>query len=146
VLNKYSIAKILSKSKTIAVVGLSMEPRKDSYKVAEYLQSQGYKIIPINPSANQILSEKSYDSIVELPENLKKTVDVIDIFRPSNEVSEIITQAIKMKKRYDKPDVIWMQLNIFDINGSKEARNAGIDVIMDKCMMIEHKRLFHKDY
>jgi len=135
------IKQILSKYKNIAVVGLSKNPEKDSYIVAEYLKNKGYKIIPVNPTAQEILGEKCYKSLEDLPENLKKSIEIVDIFRPSQDVGPIVEQAIQLKKEFRKPYVVWMQLGIVNLEAAKKAEEAGMVVIMDKCIMREHKKL-----
>ena len=135
------IKQILSKYKNIAVVGLSKNPEKDSYIVAEYLKNKGYKIIPVNPTAQEILGEKCYKSLKDLPENLKKSLEIVDIFRPSQDVEPIVEQAIQLKKEFGKPYVVWMQLGIVNLEVAKKAEEAGMVVIMDKCIMREHKKL-----
>lgn len=126
------IIKILKESKTIAVVGCSRDPEKDAHKVPKYLKEQGYRIIPVNPFANEILGEKVYKTLSEI----KEPVDVVDIFRPSDEVLGVVKEAIKLK-----PKVIWMQLGIRNEEAAKLAEQNGIKVVMNSCMMIEHKRL-----
>ncbi len=135
------IKQILSKYKNIAVVGLSKNPEKDSYIVAEYLKDKGYKIIPVNPTAQEILGEKCYKSLEDLPENLKKSLEIVDIFRPSQDIEPIVEQAIQLKKEFRKPYVVWMQLGIVNLEAAKKAEEAGMVVIMDKCIMREHKKL-----
>jgi predicted CoA-binding protein len=125
-------AKVLAKYKTIAVVGLSRDPSKDSSKVASYMKSAGYKIIPVNPSAEEILGEKVYKDLTDIPEK----VDVVNVFRPSEEVGPIVDKAIKIGAK-----AVWMQLGIIDEEAAKKASDAGLDVVMDWCMMTEHKRL-----
>ncbi|MEE9586104.1 MAG: CoA-binding protein [Nitrososphaerales archaeon] len=127
----------------MAVVGLSRNPEKDSNRVARYLQSKGYRIVPVNPSADEILSEKSYTTLLDLPEDLKSSIDVVDIFRPSEDVPPIVDQAVSLKKHFGKPDTVWMQLGIVNEDAARRARDAGIEVVMDRCMMIEHRRLLH---
>lgn len=133
--------KLALKFKTIAIVGLSRDPNKDSYKVAEYLKANGYRIIPINPFTDEILGEKCYKSLLDIPEEIQKTIEVIDIFRPSEDVLPIVEQAIQLKQKYGKPHFIWMQLGIINEKAAELAKSAGLEVVMDKCMMIEHKRL-----
>ena len=133
---------ILEKYRTIAVVGLSRDQSKDSYHVAEYLQSKRYRTIPINPSADQILGQKCYRSLLEIPEEPKKTIEIVDIFRPSQDVPLIVDEAVQLRNRYGKPQVIWMQLGIVNEEAAKKARSAGLAVIMDRCMAQEHRRLF----
>jgi len=136
------IAEILTKHRTVAVVGLSRDPSKDSYGVAEYLKNHGFHIIPVNPTADQILGEKSFKSLLEMPMDVQKTVEIVDIFRPSAEVSPIVEQAIKLKKLHGVPFVVWMQLGIVNEEAADIARKAGLIVVMDRCMMREHRRLF----
>lgn len=132
------IKSILEKHKAVAVVGLSKDPAKDSHRVAKYLKRKGYGIIPINPFADAILGEKCYKTLLDMPE----TVEIVDVFRPAKEVMPIVEQAIEMKKRHGNPRVIWMQLGIVNEEAARRARDAGLTVIMDRCMMAEHKRLF----
>jgi len=139
-LNAEEIKSILKKYKTIAVVGLSKDPAKDSHRVAKYLKAKGYRIIPINPSADVILGEKCYKSLLDVPE----TVEIVDIFRPAKDVPPIVDQAIELKRRLGNPRVIWMQLGIVNEEAAERARNANLTVVMDKCMMKEHKRLSRK--
>ncbi|MEM1586162.1 MAG: CoA-binding protein [Candidatus Bathyarchaeia archaeon] len=105
---------ILDKYKVVAIVGLSKDSSKDSYKVAEYLKKHGFQIIPINPYAEEILGEKSYKSLLDLPLDVQRSLEIIDIFRPSHKVPTIVDQAIKLRKLYGKPHVIWMQLRIMN--------------------------------
>ena len=127
-----SVEEILKQGKTIAVVGLSPNPERDSHRVAKYLQSQGYRIIPVNPMTDQVLGEKSYPDLKSVPE----TIDVVDIFRKSEDVPPIVNEAIDMGA-----PVIWMQLGVVNEEAATKARNAGLAVVMDKCMEVEHKLL-----
>jgi hypothetical protein len=140
-LSQNEIKQILSKSKTIAVVGLSREPEKASYRVAAYLQQQGFRIVPVNPFADEILGEKSYKSLLEIPVEIQKIIDVVDVFRPAKDVPVIMEQAVKLKAMHGKPRVVWMQLGIVNEQAAETAKKAGLTVIMDKCMMVEHQRL-----
>lgn len=139
---KDDVKEILSKYKTVAVVGASRDPSKDSNEVAKYLQSQGFRIIPINPTADKILGEKCYKSLLEMPADVQKTIEIVDVFRPSSETPAIVEQAVKLKERYDKPYVIWMQLGIINEQAAEIARQAGITVVMNRCMMQEHRKVF----
>ncbi len=132
---------ILKNFRTVAVVGLSKDHTKDSHKVAKYLKAKGYRIIPINPFAIEILEEKCYKDLLDIPEEVQKAIDVVCIFRPSEDVPSIIRQAIRLNERYGNLRVIWMQLGIMNEEAAELARNAGLIVVMDKCIMIEHKRL-----
>jgi len=140
-----TVRSILETYKTVAVVGLSRDPEKDSYKVAEYLKSKGYRIVPINPSADEILGERCYKSLLDMPESLQKTVEIIDIFRPSRDVSSIVDEAVELRKKHGKPHVIWMQLGIKNEEAAKRASEAGFEVVMDRCMMNEHKNLHENE-
>jgi predicted CoA-binding protein len=139
-LRRDEIAEILTKYKTIAVVGLSREPDKDSHKVSAYLKKHGFRIIPVNPFADEVLGEKSYKSLIDMPPEIQKTIEVVDIFRPSKDVPPIVEQAIKLKAMYGNPRVVWMQLGIVNEQATEAAKKAGLTVVMNKCMMIEHKR------
>jgi len=133
--------KLVLKCKTIAIVGLSRDSNKDSYKVAEYLKKNGYRIIPINPFADEILGEKCFKSLLETPEEVQKTIEVVEILRPSEEVLPIVEQVIRLKQKHGNPPFIWMQLGIVNMQAAELAEKAGLTVIMNRCMMIEHKRL-----
>ncbi len=135
---------ILKRSKTVAIVGLSKNPEKASFQVAKYLQDAGFEIVPINPTADEILGQKTYKSLVELPPEIRKTIDVVDIFRPSEEAIQIVQQAVQLKNESGKPRVIWMQLGIENQKAAEEARKNGLEVVMDKCMMKEHGKLSGK--
>jgi predicted CoA-binding protein len=141
-LPKDDVKEILTKYKTVAVVGISRDPSKDSHRVAEYLQSQGFRIIPVNPTADEVLGAKSYESLLDMPAEIQRIIEIVDIFRPSADVPPIVEQAVKLKERYDKPYVVWMQLGIINEGAAETAREAGITVIMNRCMMQEHKKLF----
>lgn len=124
------IADLLHTSKTIAVVGLSDNPMKPSYGVSQYMQSQGYKIIPVNPQADEVLGEKSYPSLLEIPEK----IDIVDVFRRPDAVPEIVDQAIQLKV-----PAIWLQETVVHEEAAQKARAAGIFVVMDKCILKEHR-------
>ncbi len=135
---------ILENHKTVAVVGLSHEKTKYSYIVAEYLKSKGYRIIPVNPFYVEILGENCYKSVLEMPEELQKQVEIIDIFRPSDKVMPVVEEAIQIKKKHGILKVIWMQLGIINEEAARKAEASGLKVVMNKCMMIEHGRLIEK--
>ncbi len=135
------ISEFLKKYKVIAVVGLSDNPSKDSHHVSGYLQHQGYHIIPVNPFVTEILGEKSYPSLLDIPHKIAKTIDIVDIFRRSEDVPPIVEQAIALRERFDRPFVVWMQLGVFNEQAAETAMQAGLVVVMDKCLMIEHHRL-----
>lgn len=141
-MTKDDVKEILTKYKTVAVVGASRDPSKDSNRVAKYLQSQGFRIIPVNPTADEILGEKCYKSLLEMPADIQKTIEIVDVFRPSSDTPDIVEQAVKLKERYDKPYVVWMQLGIINEQAAETARQAGMTVVMNRCMKQEHSKLF----
>ncbi len=132
---------VLKKYRTIAVVGCSRDPSKDAHRIPNYMKENGYKIIPINPYADEILGKRCYPTLLDMPENLQKTVEILDIFRPSEDVPPIVDQAITIRKTVGRPFVIWMQLGIVHERAGERARRAGMDVIMDRCLLVEHRRL-----
>lgn len=132
---------VLLTSSVIAIVGLSKDPNKDSYSVAEYLQSRGYEIIPVNPTTNEILGKKAYPSLLDIPEQLAKTIDIVDIFRPSNQVPPVVDQAIRLREKYGKnPKAVWMQLGIENPEAASRAAKAGLIVTQNMCVAVEHRR------
>ena len=141
-MSQQEIKQILTKYKTVAVVGLSREPDKPSYEVAAYLKKHGFRIVPVNPFADEILGEKSYKSLLEGPAEVQETIEVVDIFRPSKDVPPIVEQVIKLRAIHGKPFVVWMQLGIVNAEAAEKARKAGLTIVMDKCIMAEHRRLF----
>lgn len=140
--NQDNTHEILRKYKTVAIVGLSSDPSKPSRVVADYLKSHGFRIIPVNPFAEEILGEKSYKSLVEMPTEIQKIIEIVDIFRRSDDVLPIVEQAVYLKKLHGNPYVVWMQLGIINEQAAEKAKEAGLTVIMDKCMRLEHQRLF----
>ena len=134
------ISEIL-RMKTIAVVGLSKDPSRPSYDVASYLKSHGYRIIPVNPTVDAVLGEKSYKSLLDLPDQLKHEIEVVDIFRRAEDIPPIVDQAIQLHKERGHPKAVWMQLGIVNEEAARKAKAAGLDVVMDHCMKIEHSRL-----
>ena len=126
------IEAIMKESKTVAVVGLSPRPERDSHEVAAYLKEQGYRIIPVNPNAEEILGEKCYPNLSAVPD----PVDIVDIFRRSDDVPPIVDEAIEQGAR-----AIWMQLNIIHQEAAQKAEAHGLDVVMDRCTKIEHEAL-----
>jgi predicted CoA-binding protein len=125
-------SEILNSSRVVAVVGLSPKPERPSYRVASYLKEKGYKIIPVNPEEEEILGEASYPDLVSIPER----VDVVDIFRRSEEVLAIVEEAIKIGAK-----AVWMQEGVVNEEAASQAKAAGLMVIMNKCMRKEHLKL-----
>lgn len=128
-----TIQKLLAESKTVAIYGLSTDTQKASYFVASYLKSHGYRIIPINPNATEILGEKCYPSISAIPDK----IDILNIFRRASEVPPLIDEAIARKI-----PTVWLQLRIIHMPSAEKARAAGLTVILDKCIKMEHGRYF----
>ena len=129
------IKEILEKSKLIAVVGASRTEGKPAHFVPAYLKSKGYKIIPINPFADEILGEKAYKSLLDIPSDVK--IDVVDVFRPSEEVTKVVEEAIKRGVK-----IVWLQSGIYNKEAVELAKKNNIEIIWDRCMMETHKRLF----
>src|ERR1700720_290692 len=129
-----SILQILKTSKTIAVGGLSSRRTRPSYGVSEYMQSGGYKIIPVNPNETEVLGEKSYARLEDVPE----TIDIVDIFRRSEYVPGIVESAIRVGAR-----AVWMQEGVFHPAAAERARQAGLFVIEDSCILKEHMSQRH---
>lgn len=127
-----TLFRILTEAKTIAVVGASKNPEKDAHKIPKYLQERGYRIIPVNPTADVILGEKAYKSLSDI----KEPYDVVDIFRPSEDVPPIVDEAIRGPAK-----VIWMQLGIQNDAAARKAEAAGKIVVQNACMMIAHRKL-----
>jgi len=127
-----NIQKILENSRTIASVGLSSNPEKDSYQVVQYLQQQGYRIIPVNPSATEILGEKAYPDLLSVPE----TPDVVQIFRKPEDTPAVVEQAIQKGVK-----VVWFQMETTNPDAVAAARAGGIEVVEEACMRIAHRAL-----
>jgi predicted CoA-binding protein len=127
------IGELLKRTKTIAVVGLSDSPLRPSYGVSAYMQSHGYKIIPVNPSIKGSLGEKAVASLAEIEEK----IDMVDVFRRSEYVPDLVDEAIRLKV-----PAIWLQEDVIHEEAAEKARKAGIFVVMDKCILKEHRRRF----
>jgi uncharacterized protein len=137
-MSESEVTEILDKYKVIAIVGVSNQLGKPSHRVAAYLKQHDYKIIPVNPTIDSVFGEKSYKSLLDIPEGIQKTIDVVDIFRKSEDVPPIVEQAIQLKKKFGRPYVVWMQLDIVNQKAAEMAKQAGLTVVMDKCLMKEH--------
>jgi len=123
---------ILLSTKTIASVGLSSNPEKESYWIVSYLKDHGYHMIPVNPTATEILGEKAYPDLESVPEK----IDVVQVFRKSEDVPPVVEDAIKVGAK-----VVWMQEGIVNEEAAQKAREAGLQVVMDACMRATHRRL-----
>ena len=126
-----TIERILQETKRIAVVGLSSRPTRAGYYVPAYLQEQGYEIVPVNPYLDEALGEKAYPDLISVPGQ----VDLVLLFRRSELVAPFVAQAVQIGA-----DAVWMQSGIYNEEAAEVARAAGLDVVMDRCMMVEHRR------
>ena len=143
-MTRKKVMEVLTKYRIVAIVGVSRSPSKYSFKVAEYLKKHGFHIVPINPYAEEILGVKSYRSLLDMPVEVQKTVEIVDVFRPSEDVLPIVEQVVKLKKLYGRPYVVWMQLGIINKSAAEKAEKAGLTVIMNKSIMREHRRIFDR--
>jgi uncharacterized protein len=128
---------LLLRTKTIAVVGLSESPMRPSYGVSAYMQARGYKIIPVNPQITEALGEKAYPSLLEIPQEVAKKIDMVDVFRRPEYVDEIVDQTIQLKI-----PAIWLQEDVINERAAEKARKTGIFVVMDLCVLKEHRARF----
>jgi uncharacterized protein len=124
------VAALLKRSKTIAVIGLSADPKRASHGVSAYMQTHGYRIIPVNPHIEESLGEKAYASVLDVPEK----IDIVNIFRRPEFVEAVVDQAIQLKV-----PAIWMQEDVIHERAAEKARKAGIFVVMDRCILKEHR-------
>jgi uncharacterized protein len=124
------VAALLKRSKTIAVIGLSANPKRASHGVSAYMQTHGYRIIPVNPHIEESLGEKAYASVLDVPEK----IDIVNIFRRPEFVEAVVDQAIQLKV-----PAIWMQEDVIHERAAEKARKAGIFVVMDRCILKEHR-------
>ncbi len=130
------INQLLNTAKTVAIVGLSSDRQKASFFVAGYLKDEGYRIVPVNPKADTILGEKVYPDVASIP----FPVDIVDIFRPPQDMDEIVNQVLARKEKGIDAPAIWMQLRLGNIPAADRALAAGLTVIVDKCVKMEHAR------
>lgn len=128
-----AIKALLSRPQTVAVVGCSPSPQRDSHRIAQLLRTRGHRVIPVNPGHQTILGETCYASLRDIPEQ----VDMVDIFRRSEHVAPIVDEAIEAGAK-----IVWMQLGVIDERAAAKAQHAGLTVVMDRCPAIEYRRLF----
>jgi len=129
------IKKILEDAKTIAVVGLASSPLRPSYGVSAYMQQQGYRIVPVNPTISEALGEKAYATLRDIPKDIK--IDIVDVFRRPDAVPAIVDEVIELKL-----PVLWLQETVVHEEAAEKARKAGVFVVMDECILKDHRRLF----
>lgn len=130
------IFKILKECNTVAVIGMSKNPEKDAYMIPAYLKKKGYKVIPVNPTAEEILGEKSYKRLADVPD----PVDIVNLFRPSEDVPNYVNDVL-----WKKPKVFWEQLGIHNEASEEKIAASGIKVVYDRCMQVELRRLLMKE-
>jgi uncharacterized protein len=129
-----AMQKSLSHCKIIAVVGLSPKPHRDSYRVSQYMQQHGFRIVPINPNATQVLGERCYASLSEAAEH--HHIDMVNCFRNAEDIPPIAAEAIRIGAH-----ALWLQLGVVNDDAAEQARAAGLTVVQDRCLMVEHARL-----
>jgi uncharacterized protein len=132
---------VMRKYRVIAVVGASKNPEKEAFTVPDYLMKRGYTIIPVNPTTDSVNGLKAYHSLAEIPHDLAGKVEVVDVFRPSEEFPEVAKQVATMKTKTGRPFVFWGQLGLENEEAKKILAEAKVDYVMDRCMRVEHARL-----
>lgn len=138
-----NVKDIIEKAKNIAVIGCSKKPGRASCRVAGYLQRQGYRIIPVHPQYDEVLGEKTYPTVYDIPEDIQ--VDIVDIFRRSDHTAAMVDQVIRRKEQTGQEPVVWTQLNVSSDEARQKAKNAGLVYIENKCLMVEHQKLHSRD-
>lgn len=132
-------AEVLRRYKVIAVVGASKNPEKEAFTVPLYLKQHGYTVIPVNPNTDSIQGEKAYPNLAGIPRELAGTIDVVEVFRPSEELPDVATQVVQMKGRTGRPFVFWAQLGLENDDAKKILLAGGVDFVMDACMRTQHR-------
>jgi len=132
---------VMRRYKIIAVVGASKNPEKEANTVPEYMIEHGYTIIPVNPTTNSVLGLESYPSLEAIPEEIAKKVEVVDVFRPSEELPQVASQVAEMKRKTGRPFVFWGQLGLENEDAKRILTDAKVDYIMDRCMRVEHRKM-----
>jgi len=136
-----NIEQIFANTSNIAVFGLSKNELRDSYQVSVYMKNAGYNIIPINPTIDSVMGVKSYDNLKNIPENILKNIELVNVFRKSEFVKEIVDEVIEINKKYRKIHTIWMQLGVFFNEVDNISKESKLNIITNKCIKIEHGRL-----
>jgi hypothetical protein len=133
-----SPVEVMKRSKVIAVVGASKNPEKEAHSIPQYLKDNGYRIIPINPTATEIFGEKTFPDLLSLPSDVATQVEVIEVFRPSDELPDVARQVVELSKRYGKQYVFWAQAGLENDQAKKILSESGIPYVMDACMRVVH--------
>ena len=139
-----SPVEVLERCRTIAVVGASNDPEKEAHSVPRYLKDHGYRIIPVNPTATEIMGDVAYPSLLDMPEEVGRTVDAVEVFRPSDELPRVALQAVEMKRRYGRPLVFWAQQGLESEEAKEILDRNGIQYVMDACMRAVHRAYVKK--
>ena len=134
-----SPTEVMRRYKVIAVVGASKNPEKEAFTVPAYLREHGYTIIPVNPTTDKVNGLKSYPSLADIPAEVAEEVDVVEVFRPSEEFPEVARQVATMKRKTGRPFVFWGQLGLENDEAKKILTDSRVDYVMDKCMRVEHQ-------
>jgi uncharacterized protein len=132
---------VLRKYKTIAVVGASKNPQKDAFTVPQFMKEHGYQIIPINPTADEIVGEKAYASLADLPRDLASKVELVDVFRPSEELPQVAQQVVEMRRKYGRPFVFWAQLGLENDEAKQILLKNQIPYVMNACLRIVQRTI-----
>lgn len=138
---KRSIEEILEQSTNIAVIGCSKKEGRPSCRIARYMQKKGYRILPVHPDYDEVLGEKVYDTVYDIPENIE--VHIVDIFRRSEFTADMVDQVIKRKELTGQEPVVWTQLTVSSDEAKKKAEDAGLTYVENKCLYIEHNRMLN---
>jgi uncharacterized protein len=129
---------VMKRYRVIAVVGASKNPEKDAFTVPAYLKEHGYVIVPINPTADLILGEKAYPSLGDLPPSVASSIEVVDVFRPSEELPKVALESVEMKKKSGRPFVFWAQLGLENEDAKRILEENGISYVMNACTRVVH--------
>ena len=130
---------VMRKYRVIAVVGASKNPEKEAFTVPSYLREHGYTVIPVNPTTDSVDGQRSYPSLADIPADVAEKVEVVEVFRPSEEFPEVARQVAMMKQKTGRPFVFWGQLGLENEEAKKVLTDAQVDYVMDKCMRVEHR-------
>lgn len=134
-----SLESILRSAKVIAVIGCSDKAYRTSHQITEYLKNEGYRVIPVNPNYNQVLGEKCYDSVTDIPEEIQ--IDVVDIFRNSKYTAKMVEEVMERVEKTGRKPVIWTQLSVSSQEAKELAQSGGLQYIRERCIMVDHQRL-----
>ena len=140
-ISNVSPEEVVRTRRTIAVVGASKNPEKEANAVPLYLKERGYRIVPVNPTAEEIVGERAYPSLAAIPDELAKAIEVVDVFRPSEELAQVAGQVVELSKRSGRSYVFWAQLGLKSEEARAILEKAGMPYVMDSCMKIVHRSL-----